>query len=138
MTIADTLVAMGGGGLVAVVVKGLFDYFRPKHERDRSKAEGDARLIDATANIFTATVEDLRGEIKDLRDRLSRVETEVVDLRRERDHLIRENEDLRGKLDLAHGEIRQLQQLISSRSRHGSADIEDPPLQPPEGTANAE
>lgn len=125
---------MGGGGLVAVIVKGLFDYFRPKHERARSKAEGDARLIDATANIFTATVEDLRGEIKDLRERLSRVETEVVDLRRERDHLIRENDDLRGKLDLANGEIRQLRQVLESRARYDQDGIVEYPVLPtPEG-----
>jgi predicted RNase H-like nuclease (RuvC/YqgF family) len=132
VTAADTIVAMGGGGLVAVIVKGLFDYFRPKHERDKSKAEGDARLIDATANIFTATVEDLRGEIKDLRERLNRVENEVIELRRERDHLIRENEDMRGKLDIAHGEIRQLQQVLQSRARYNQDGVVDAALPEPE------
>lgn len=110
--------------MATLVVTELFKYFRPKHEIDKSRAEasaaaaeGDAKLIDATARMFTATVDDLRGEIKDLRDRLGRVEGEVIALRKERDHLIRENEDLRGKLDLAHGEVRQLQQVINSRAR---------------------
>lgn len=132
MTASEMIVAMGGGGLVAAVAKGLFDFFRPRHERARSKAEGDARLIDATANIFTATVEDLRGEIKDLRERVSRMENEVIELRRERDHLIRENEDLRGKLDMAHGEVRQLQQVLQSRARYDQDGVVDPALPEPE------
>lgn len=133
------------GPIITLAAQRLFSFFRPKHEVEKSAAEvkameadSDAKIIDAAAKMFTATVEDMRKEISDLRGRLTRVETEVIELRRERDHLIRENEDLRGKLDLAHGEIRQLQQLISSRSRHDSADIEDPTLPPPEGTANAE
>lgn len=135
----ELMIAVVGGGLATALVSEVFRFFRPRHEIEKSRAEaaaavadGDAKIIDATAKMFETAMTSMQSEMQDLRGRLSRVEGEVVDLRREKEHLIRENEDLRVKLDIATGEVRQLQQVLSSRARYDQDAVEDPALPKPE------
>ena len=72
-------------------------------------------------------------EIGDLRERVRRCEDEMLELRTERDYLVQErdravveNHDLRARLDMALGEVRQLQQLTASTVRVYGQDEEEP------------
>ena len=132
-------VGVGGGGVTLVLTE-IFRRFKGRHDARMSdaqagalEAEGDARILGAATAAFTALTERMNAEITDLRERVRRCEDEMLELRTERDYLVQErdrvvaeNHDLRARLDLALGEVRQLQQLTASAVRVYGQDEEEP------------
>ena len=121
---AELALATGGGGAFTLVLSEVFRRFKGRHDARLSdaqagalEAEGDARILGAATAAFTALTERMNAEITDLRERVRRCEDEMLELLRERDYLREENTGLRARLDLALGEVRQLQQVMSSGAR---------------------
>lgn len=124
------VVGAAGSGLTLLLTE-VVRRFRGKHDKRKItaeaialEAEGDARILGAATAAFTALTERMDAEIKDLRERIRRCEGEVLELRTEREYLMRERDqlreevkDLRQRNDLLAGEVRQLQQLASSSHR---------------------
>jgi regulator of replication initiation timing len=128
---AQLALATGGGGAFTLVLTEVIKRFKSRQDKRLSdaqagalEAEGDARILGAATAAFTALTERMSEEVSDLRERVRRCEDEMLELRTERDYLVQErdrvvaeNHDLRSRLDLALGEVRQLQQLTASAVR---------------------
>lgn len=133
MTPEAELAAVGvGGGAFTLALTEVFRRFKGRRDARLSdaqagalEAEGDARILGAATAAFAALTERMNAEITDLRERVRRCEDEMLELLRERDYLREENTSLRARLDLALGEVRQLQQVISSNARtYGQDEVE--------------
>lgn len=137
---AELALATGGGSAMTLMLAEVFRRFKTRQDKRMSdaqagalEAEGDARILGAATAAFTALTERMSEEIGDLRERVRRCEDEMLELRTERDYLVQErdrvvaeNHDLRARLDLALGEVRQLQQLTASAVRVYGQDEEEP------------
>lgn len=137
---AQLALATGGGGAFTLVLTEVIKRFKSRQDKRLSdaqagalEAEGDARILGAATAAFTALTERMSEEVSDLRERVRRCEDEMLELRTERDYLVQErdrvvaeNHDLRSRLDLALGEVRQLQQLTASAVRVYGQDEEEP------------
>lgn len=137
---AELALATGGGSAMTLMLAEVFRRFKTRQDKRMSdaqagalEAEGDARILGAATAAFTALTERMSEEIGDLRERVRRCEDEMLELRTERDYLVQErdrvvaeNHDLRARLDMALGEVRQLQQLTASTARVYGQDEEEP------------
>lgn len=136
---AELALATGGGSAMTLMLSEVFRRFKSRQDKRLSdaqagalEAEGDARILGAATAAFTALTERMSEEIGDLRERVRRCEDEMLELRTERDYLVQErdrvvaeNHDLRARLDLALGEVRQLQQLTAIAVRVYGQDEEE-------------
>lgn len=137
---AQIALATGGGGAFTLVLTEVIKRFKSRQDKRLSdaqagalEAEGDARILGAATAAFTALTERMSEEIGDLRERVRRCEDEMLELRTEKEYLVQErdrlqeeNTGLRARLDLATGEVRQLQQLMASGSRtYGQDELEE-------------
>lgn len=136
---AQLALATGGGGAFTLVLTEVIKRFKSRQDKRLSdaqagalEAEGDARVLGAATAAFTALTERMSEEVSDLRERVRRCEDEMLELRTERDYLVKErdrvvaeNHDLRARCDLLACELRQLQQLTASTVRVYGQDEEE-------------
>ena len=127
---ASLLAALGLGGVLTALAQ------RPSHRSvtasaAKDQATGEAAVITATATAFTEITSGMREEIERLQqvavrfeadlatahDRIVAAEKQAAQLTRDLARVRAERDAALAKIELKDGEIRQLQQVISSMTR---------------------
>ena len=96
----EILLALIAGGASTAVIKGFMDKKKINADADKSKAEGDATLIEVALKMtdrFQQSIIALEAKTENLLKSNTKLESELLDIRRENINLTREIDLLKSK-----------------------------------------